>query len=133
MTDVSAFIKKWHNKVLEDDGCYVSKEFHSFQLAFINQLRKIAKNNGANLINPMYGHYDMSCFMEKNGKYVYINYDNSLNTGRNVACLLDQIRGCHAPMLVRTAKNEKDYSGGKNNFCQFDCCEELIMKLFDEC
>ena len=132
MTDISKFIKKWHNRVLEDCGSYVSKEFHSFQLAFINQLRKIAKNNGAEVVNPCYGHYDISCFIKKNGKFVYLHYDNTLNSGRNVVCLMGFVSGCHAPMLIRTVKGEKDYSGGENNFCQFENCEELINNLLND-
>jgi len=130
-TDVSSFIKKWNGRVLEDCGSYVSKGFHSFQVAFINQMRKIAKNNGAEVVNPSYGHYDMSCFIKKDGRYVYVQYDNSLNTGRNVACLRGPVQGCCAPMLIRTAKHERDYTGGYNNFCQFDKCEEVILKLLE--
>lgn len=132
MANVDSFINKWHGRVLEDWGCVVSKEFHSFQVAFFNALRKIAKENGWEVIKPSYGHYDMYCFIKKGEKYVYVDYDNSLNTGRNVACLKGEYSGLHAPMLIRTAKSEKDYTGGYNNFCQFEQCEELIKELLDE-
>ena len=56
MTDVKAFIRKWNGRTLEDDGFCVSKEFHSFQVAFFNAMRKIAKSLGGEVVNPSYGH-----------------------------------------------------------------------------
>jgi hypothetical protein len=132
MTNINSFIKKWHGRVLEDAGCFVSKEFHSFQVSFFNALRKIARENGWEVINPSYGHYDMSCFIKHGDKYVYVNYSNSLNGGRNVVCLKGRVTGCCAPMLVRTAKCDTDYTGGYNNFCQFEGVEEVIARLFAE-
>ena len=132
MANVDSFIKKWHGRVCEDWGCVVSKEFKSFQVAFFNALRKIAKENGWEVVKPIYGHYDMSCFIKKGEKYVFVDYSNSLNTGRNVVCLKGEVRGCNAPMLIRTAKSDKDYTGGYNNFCQFDKCEEKIKELLEE-
>lgn len=133
MTNISSFIKRWHGRTLEDCGIYVSKEFHSFQVSFFNQLRKIAKNNDAELVKPNYGHYDMSCFIKKGDKYVYLSYNNCLNFGRNVVCLKgnNNNNGCLPPMLIRTAHNENDYRGGENNFCHFENCEELINKLLN--
>ena len=52
MTDVKAFIRKWNGRTLEDDGFRVSKEFHSFQVAFFNAMRKIAKSLGGEVVKP---------------------------------------------------------------------------------
>lgn len=131
MTNITSFIKKWNNRRLEDWGSSVSKEYHSFQVAFINQLRKIAQNNGAEVINPSYGHYDMSCFIKKNDNYVYVNYSNALDRmGRTHVVLKHTTNNSFLPpMLVRTAQNERDYRGGINHFCNFENCEGLINKL----
>ena len=48
--DVKAFIRKWHGRTLDDDGCYVSKEFHSFQVAFFNAMRKIASEHPSEVV-----------------------------------------------------------------------------------
>ena len=132
MTNLNSFISKWHNRVLEDWGCSVSKEFHSFQVAFINQIRKIAVNNGAEVVKTSYGHYDMSCFIKKGENYLYLNYSNGLDRlGRTHVILKGYNIGLLPPVLVRTAKDTNDYHGGTNHFCQFNECEELIVKLFN--
>jgi hypothetical protein len=138
MTDNKAFIKKWHGKTLQDDGITVSKEYHSFQVAFINAMRKIARNNGADIVNISYGHYDMSGFFKKGDKYVFFNYDNSCNArGRTYCCLKANDTCCSnygasQPLLIRTAKHEKDYTGGTNCFVPFEECEKLILEMLDE-
>lgn len=138
MTDVNAFIRKWHGRTLQDDGCYVSKEFHSFQVAFFNAMRKIAKNNGADIVNTSYGHYDMGGFFKKGDKYVYFIYSNGCGFGGRTYCSLKYDKhsygnyGCTQPLMIRTAKHERDYKGGANHFCPFSECEELILKLINE-
>ncbi len=128
-TDIKSFIKKWDGKNLQDDGFYVSKEFHSFQVSFFNALRKIAKTLGAELVKPSYGHYDMGGFIKKNDKYVYFNY--SVLGYRTKVMLTNDNGFHHTPMYVRTAKNDRDYTGGYNNNCYFVDCEEIIERLLN--
>jgi hypothetical protein len=135
MADIKAFIKKWNGRTLQDDGCYVSKEFHSFQVAFMNAMRKVANSLGAELVNHSYGHYDMSGFIKRGDRYVYFSYDNTCNWGgRNYVALTrdNSYRGCCCPLLIRVAKDAKDYRGLENNFAPFSECEELIEKLLNE-
>lgn len=134
MADVKAFIKKWNGKTLQDDGCHVSKEFHSFQVAFFNAMRKIAASLGGELVNHSYGHYDMSGFIKRGNKYVYFNYSSSLCGGRtHVSLRGTSLYTCAStPMYFRTAENENDYRGGSNNFSSFEECEELIDKLLNQ-
>lgn len=128
-TNLVSFIKKWDRKDLQDDGCYVSKEFHSFQVAFFNAMRKIAKTLDAELIKPSYGHYDMSGFIKKGDKYVYFNYGV---VGYRTRVMLTNDYGFHhTPMYVRTAKHDRDYTGGYNNNCYFVNCEEIIERLLN--
>ena len=124
MADVKAFIKKWHGRTLEDDGCRVSKEFHSFQVSFFNAMKKIAESMGAELVNRLYGHYDMSGFIKRGEHYVYFSYSASLSGPRSSCILKDNYnsRGCCAPMLFRTAESDHDFRGGSNNFESFENC-----------
>ena len=134
MADLKAFIKKWHGRVLQDDGCYVSKEFKSFQTAFGNAMKKIAESLNAEVVDYSKGHYDMSGFIKRGEHYVYFSYSASLSGPRS-SCILkddDNFRGCCAPMLFRTAAHAKDYTGGINNFRSFEGCEELIDKLLNQ-
>lgn len=134
-TNLTSFIKKWNGKCLQDDGCYVSKEFHSFQVSFFNAMRKIAKTLNAELVKPSYGHYDMSGFIKKDNKFVYFNYGV---IGYRTKVILKP-QGTYSiynggglpPMYVRTAKSDTDYRGGANNNCHFIECEEIIERLLN--
>ena len=129
MVDVKSFIKKWHGRTLEDWGSVVSPEYHSFQVSFFNAMRKIAKGIGAEVINPSYGHYDMSGFIKRGDKYVYFNYSHCGN--RTQVLLKGAYYGVSCPLLIRTAANEKDYRGGSNNYVAFEVCENMIEKLLN--
>ena len=50
-----------------------------------------------------HGYKHSTAFVSKNGKYVYISADDD-----------------RYEVLVRTAKNDKDYTGGSNNFVKVD-------------
>jgi len=131
MTDITAFIKKWNGRVLQDDEFAVSKEYKSFQTAFINAMKKIAASLGAEVVNASKGYYDISGFIKRGDKYVFFNYDSSLSLkGRTYIVLKDGMNcGCHGAMLVRSADNERDYRGHTNNFPSFERCELLIERL----
>ena len=131
MVDVKSFIRKWNGRTLEDDGCYVSKEFHSFQVAFFNAMRKIARGIGAEVINPSYGHYDMSGFIKRGDKYVYFSYSHCGNRTQVLLKESGLYNGCSCPLLIRTAANEKDFRGGCNHYAAFEVCEEMIDKLLN--
>lgn len=131
MADVKAFIKKWNGRTLQDDGSRVSKEYHSFQVAFFNAMRKIAASLGGELVNHSYGHYDMSGFIKRGDKCVYFAYSNSLGRGGRSCVNLKNDGNWISSMYCRTAANEKDYHGGRNNDCYFENCEDVIERLLN--
>lgn len=132
MADIKSFIRKWNGKTLQDDGCVVSKEFHSFQVAFFNAMRKIADSIGAEVVKPSYGHYDMSGFVKRGDRYVYFSYSNCGNR-THVVLKGDMAQyGALCPMFVRTAANDRDYRGGYNNWTTMETCEELIDRLLNK-
>ena len=122
----TTFIKKWHNKFLQDDGSYVSEEFNSFQNAFKREMNKICESIGATLVKYSKGHYDMSGFIERNGKYVYFCYSSTLCNSRSVPNLTDRLA-----MYCRTAENTQDYRGGFNNNTSFENCASVIDSLLN--
>ena len=83
------------------------------------ELKKMAANMGAELtFNPGYFYY--SAFFKKDDKCVYINvgdvrYDSNW----------------YDKVLFRTAKNEKDYTGGPNRFCSYDNLENEVSSLLN--
>lgn len=126
--NVQSFIKKWDGVRLHDAGSYVSDEFRTFQRAFFAAMRKIAKSVGGEVVNPSYGHYDMSGFVKRGDKFVYFNYSN---IDRTMVRLTEQ-PSYRCVMYVRTAEDEKDYRGGRNHNVSFENCEWVISKLLDE-
>ena len=131
--NIDSFIRKYNGKTLQDDGCYVSKEFHSFQVSFINAMKKIATSVGGEVVNAHKGHYDVSGFIKRGDKFVYFNYSNAIGIGGRTHIILknDIDRGYHRPLLIRGARHERDYSGFTNNFASFDRCEILIDRLLN--
>lgn len=92
--------KKWQFS----SGSSIGPDFKSFSLKFRNWLRKNIPG-GTQLYNYNRGHYIISGFIERNGKYVYFS--------------VGDVRFSHSwstNILIRTAKSVKDYTGGSNNY-----------------
>lgn len=71
---MKTFKKNWNNRIVEDDGCYMSKEAKSFVTAMKNMLKRELTPYGINVLSLKPNHYDCSGFLEKDGYYVYISY-----------------------------------------------------------
>ncbi|MDO4952253.1 MAG: hypothetical protein Q4E34_00320 [Synergistaceae bacterium] len=120
------FYETYQGKVLEDAGAYMSKDATRFFRAMRSALKKRFEELGINLVEFSIGHYDMSSFVEKNGKYVYISY--SVQRG-GMPINLDGI-GLYEKFLYRTAKGVNDYIGGRNNYCSWEEIVDRVNYLF---
>lgn len=125
MEKMRKFVKRWQGKCLADTGTYVSKEFNTFQNAFKRLMTEVATELGGELVNFNKGHYDVSGFIERNGKFVYFDYSNYMNRSRV------DLRNRDA-FYCRTAKDSRDYQGGYNNFVSVENCVGIIDKLLTE-
>ena len=114
---IKSFVKKWNGQSVQDDGGVVSQQFKMF-----------AKELGAELVSFSAGHYDVSGFIEKGGKYAYFRF--SVPRGERPMDLCEG--GFMGNVLVRTAAGPKDYTGGWNNFCSMAEIKELMERLFDQ-
>lgn len=120
------FYSKWQNAILADTGSFVSKEYRSFQTALVCEISQYAAAVGAEVVSNSKGHYDTSCFIERNGKFVYISHSSTLARMDNgVRIDLDSF-------LIRTAKNGKDYRGGYNRHCDLSDLQSMIDNLLEE-
>ena len=104
------FYTKWQSSVLADAGNYVSKEYNNFQTALLSEISKYAKAVDAAVVAESKGHYLTSCFIERNGKFVYISHSSDARMDGGVKIELDSF-------LIRTARHVKDYTGGINQYC----------------
>lgn len=117
------FYTKWQNSILIDAGSYVSKEYRQFQTALVREISNYAKAVDATVVANLKGHYDTSCFIGRNGKFVYISHSSGLSRRT------DGVRIDLDSFLIRTAKNEKDYTGGYNNYCNISKLQSMIDEL----
>lgn len=114
------FRKKWNGKIVKND--ITAK---SFVTAFKNMLKRELNPYGIN-VSLKSGFYYCSGFLEKNGKYIYISY-NIPRYGESIDFNTSGILG----VLYRTAKNNKDYTGGYNYFSSMYELPKNIKNLFD--
>ena len=120
------FYTKWQDAILADAGGYVSKEYRSFQTALVREISKYATAVGAQVASNLKGHYDTSCFIERNGKFVYISHSSTLaRMGGGVRVELDSF-------LIRTAQHAKDYRGGYNQYCDMANLQSMMDDLLKE-
>lgn len=117
------FYTKWQNAILADAGEYVSKEYRSFQTALVREVSQYATAVGAKVISSLKGHHDTSCFIERNGKFVYIRHSSGLSRmDSGIRIELDSF-------LIRTARHAKDYTGGCNQHCDIANLQSKIDTL----
>ena len=121
---IISFVSKYDGKILEDAGAYKSKEFIQFARDMKSTIRDICKEVGAEMVKFNVGHYDVSGFILRNGKHVYFAYSEPrhfpIDFNRS-----DYLNG----ILIRTAEHEKDYHGGKNNFCNIYTFGSVLSNL----
>lgn len=120
--------KKYHGKPIEDWSCYLSEDAKTFCKDFKKRLSVVCKNNNWTLKSFSIGHYDFYGFIEKDQKFIYFHYD--IERGGRPLNLED--KSCMSGILVRTAKNEKDFTGGSNNFASILTFENTIQKIFEK-
>jgi len=94
---------KWRNHEFESSSS-TTEEFKSFSRDIKKYLKE--KMVGYNLVNYNRGHFYFSAFFEKDEKFIYIS-------SSDVRHFKDEWLN---NLLVRTAENEKDYTGGRNDF-----------------
>lgn len=122
------FIKKYDGKYLLDAGASVSREYAGFQNAMKRDLKAMAEEIGAELVDYHKGHYYQSVFFHRNGHYVYFHYSR---LGERST---PDLTGCASfpSCYCRTAANAKDYRGGSNNHCAYTDVKRVVDRLLNE-
>ena len=116
------FYTKWQSSVLADAEAYVSEEYSTFQTALLREISKYAEAVGAAVVSENKGHYYTSCFIERNGKFVYLNHSADMRMDAGIKIELGSF-------LIRTARHAKDYVGGSNQYCDMLQLQSMIDKL----
>lgn len=121
------FVKKYQGRGVEDWTSYMSDSAEQFAKDFKSTVKDIFKDDGIDIVNWSVGHYFMSGFFKKNDKHVYF----SRNIERGYPINLES-RDAMFGILVRTAKSDKDYTGGRNNFTSIKGLRQTVLTLFDD-
>ena len=116
------FYTKWQSSVLADAETYVSKEYRRFQTSLVREISKYATTVGAKVVSSSKGYYVTSCFVERNGKFVYLNHSADVRMDDGIKIELDSF-------MIRTARYAKDYTGGINQYCDMQQLQSMIDKL----
>ena len=116
------FYTKWQSSVLADAEAYVSEEYSNIQTALLREISRYAEAVGAVVVSENKGHYYTSCFIERNGKFVYLNHSADMRMD-------DGIRIELGSFMIRTARHAKDYIGGSNQYCDMPQLQSMIDKL----
>lgn len=112
-------MEKWYNYEFESSSVTTEK-FASFARCYRAHLKKILGENFS-LIRFFRGHFCISGFIKNNhtGKIVY--FDTS-----DVRYNLEAWR---KDILIRTAVNDKDFTGGINNYCTLETFKSMAERL----
>lgn len=116
------FYTKWQSSVLADAESYVSDEYSIFQTALLREISRYAEAVGAAVVSENKGHYYTSCFIERNGKFVYLNHSADMRMDAGIRIELGSF-------MIRTARHAKDYTGGSNQYCDMPQLQSMIDKL----
>ena len=119
------FLRTYNGHLFQDDGIYCSRDFKSFSLKAKNYLKRNLPAD-CEIINHRCGHYDFSGFVKKGDKHVYYSYGWNRHDRLNTKS--ESIFGGGA-VLVRTAKDSRDFRGGTNNFTSFEGWPGLVKRF----
>ena len=116
--DLEAFVSKWENHEFSS-GSSNWPDFLEFAREYKKILSQTSQEIGATLLMGKPGHYYLSWFVEKMWKYAYGNTSDVRHFSNSWR---DNI-------LVRTAKDEKDFTGGPNQYATIRELQERLVEL----
>lgn len=104
-------------------GVTTGKDYQSFQTKYIHYLKNLCKDNHWELVNIGRNHYCFSAFIRNlSNKYIYLSISD-VRYFNNY---------WHNKILIRTAKNERDYYGGVNHYSTLPTLAESISLLLQK-
>ncbi len=103
-------------KGIEDTGCYTSEDFKKFAREFKSMINEQLQYVGGVEYKQNVGHYYISGFFKVDEQPYYIS--------------LSDVRYCNPEninLLIRTAKDYKDFTGGTNHYIRFMDMEDNVF------
>lgn len=112
---------KWKGKEIEDWGGQASDEFKQFIKDFKKHITEELKWERLELVKFSPNHYDASGFIfnPATSKYAYFSISDVRYFSNK----------WYSDILIRTAKDTKDYTGGRNDFVTLGLFAERALDL----
>lgn len=100
-------------------GSYTGEDYKSFERKYINYLKSLCKENGWKFVVAHKNHYKFSAFFEINNQFIYFSISD-------VRFFKNQ---WYNHILIRTAKADRDYTGGSNHYTNLLNLTNNILNL----
>lgn len=121
MAKLADLEKQYLGRKFQNGGGYTTKEYETFQTKYINYLKSMCKEHGWEVVRVTKGHYEFSVFIKNQSEqYVYMS-TTDVRDGNDM---------WYRHILVRLAKDDKDYRGGMNTYTSLRYLPERIERLF---
>lgn len=111
-------LQKYLNYVFSS-GSVAGEDYRSFERKYINYLKTLCNENGWEFVKASKMHYEFSAFLKVAGQYVYLAIDD-------VRYWINNWYNC---ILIRMAKDDRDYHGDRNNYTDLPSLVDSINRL----
>ena len=112
-------MKIWYNYEFQS-GSRIGAEFKQFARDLRKELNRQLGKINCQIVKYNVNHFEVSGFVEKDGKFVYFRVgDVRYNPN------------WHADVLIRTAESTTDFRGGRNQRTSLESFGENVRKLLD--
>lgn len=118
MSHFDILIRKWYNHEFSS-GSYTWDDFNSFARSFKTAMKHVCHELGAELVSFSKGHYYVSGFIQRWSKFVYFSSSDVRYFPKEWADHL----------LIRTAENSRDFTGGANRYTDLSMFQENVSYL----
>ena len=100
-------------------GCYTGEDYKEFERKYISYLKSFCKENGWKFVVANKNHYEFSAFLEVDYNFIYFSISD-------VRFFQNE---WYNNILIRTAKSDRDYTGGANHYTDLPNLKNNILKL----
>ena len=102
-------------------GVYTGEDYKSFERKYINYIKSLCKKYNWEFVRALKNHYEFSAFIKNNkNRYIYISISD-------VRFFKNE---WFWHILIRSAKDEKDYTGRQNKYCSLPTLPVAIDCIF---
>lgn len=123
MLNVKNYVENIYKVARYDGPISYGPDDSNFKRVYGNYMKAIAKANGYELLGiKSHPYCEYTCFFKKGNKYIYV----ASGDFRKVSY------GYEFDILFRVAENEKDFRGGRNQYCKIEDIESNLIRCFED-